>query len=61
MNAMQEALREIGIFAFWMIFVPVLIFTAGIIKDYCRKERCEKNVGKNVRQHSQRRNEDCGN
>lgn len=61
MSAMHEALREIGIFAFWMIFVPVLIFAAGIIKDYFRKERCEKNVGKNVRQHSQRRSEDCGN
>ena len=61
MSAMHEALREIGIFAFWMIFVPVLIFTAGIIKGYYRKERCEKNVGKNARQHSQRRNEDCGN
>ena len=61
MSATQEALREIGIFSFWMIFVPVLVITAGIIKDYFRKERCEKNVGKNVRQHSQRRNEDCGN
>lgn len=61
MSATQEALREIGIFAFWMIFVPVLVFTTGIIRDYFRKERCEKNVGKNARQHSQRRNEDCGN
>jgi hypothetical protein len=61
MSATQEALREIGIFAFWMIFVPVLVFTAGIIRDYFRKERCEKNVGKNARQHPQRRNEDCGN
>lgn len=54
MSAMHEALREIGIFAFWMIFVPVLIFTAGIIKEYCRKERCEKNVEKNSGRNQKR-------
>lgn len=54
MNATHEALREIGIFAFWMILVPVLVCTAGIIKDYFRKERCEKNVGKNVRRNQKR-------
>lgn len=54
MNATHEALREIGIFAFWMIFVPVLIITAGIIKDYFIKERCEKNVGKNSGRNQKR-------
>lgn len=54
MSAMHEALREIGIFAFWMIFVPVLVFTAGIIRDYFRKERCEKNVGKNSGRNQKR-------
>ena len=54
MSATQEALREIGIFAFWMIFVPVLVFTAGIIRNYFRKERCEKNVGKNAGRNQKR-------
>lgn len=46
MSAMQEVLRDTGIFVFWMILIPVLVCTVDIVKNYYRKERNEKHVGK---------------
>lgn len=46
MSAMQEVLRDTGIFVFWLILIPVLVCTIDIVKNYYRKERNENNVGK---------------
>ena len=33
MSAMQEVLRDTGIFVFWLILIPVLVCTIDIVKN----------------------------
>lgn len=54
MSAMQEVLRDTGIFVFWLILIPVLVCTVDIVKNYYGKERDEKNVGKNSGRNQER-------
>ena len=55
MSAMQEVFRDTGIFVFWLILIPVLVFTVDIVKNYYRKERRNKNVGKTSGRNQERR------
>lgn len=55
MSAMQEVLRDTGIFVFWLILIPVLVCTVDIVKNYYGKERNVKNVGKNSGRNQKRR------
>lgn len=54
MSAMQEVLRDTGIFVFWLILIPVLVCTVDIVKNYYGKEMDEKNVGKNSGRNQKR-------
>lgn len=55
MSAMQEVLRDTGIFVFWLILIPVLVCTVDIVKNYYGRKGNERNVGKTSGRNQERR------